>query len=455
MKTLLTTLLALCLIVPVFAGEWANEVVDSEGDVGRYSSLALDSSDNPHISYFDQTNCDLKYACWGGFNWQMETVDSVGHVGWYTSLALDSAGNPHISYYDATFGNLKYARWDGSSWQIETVDGLISKQSNVGYYTSLALDSSDYPHISYHDVSNGNLKYTNWDGAAWQTETVDGHMSLLLDVGLRSSLALDSSDYPHISYHGYTNEHLKYARWDGSSWHIEAIDDIGDYTQISLALNSLDLPHISYLDGNYRNLKYARWDGFTWQIETVDSSGSVGYNASLALDSSDNPHIAYKDLTNNNLKYTLWDGSIWIFETTVGNGPASRPSLTLDSSDKPYISFLGLYNNNYAMMYAWINNPPENFSLLSPINHKVCHSWPLADWEDSTDGDGHSITYDLWYSTEADFSPYEEITGLTDSEYQFGDAELDENNIYFWKVLATDSYHETWSNQTDWWFYMG
>jgi len=187
----------------------------------------------------------------------------------------------------------------------------------------------------------------------------------------------------------------------------------------------LDLPHISYLDGNDRNLKYARWDCFTWQIETVDSSGSVGYNASLALDSSDNPHIAYKDLTNNNLKYTLWNGFSWIFETTVG----SRPSLTLDSSDKPYISFWGFYNNNYAMMYAWTNNP--------------------------TDADGHSITYDLWYSTEADFSPHEEIIGLTDSEYQFGDAELDENNIYFWKVLATDSYHETWSNQTDWWFYMG
>jgi hypothetical protein len=67
-------------------------------------------------------------------------------------MVLDSSGNPHISYYDDTNNYLKYARWKGSSWEIQTVEG------GGGSYTSIALDSSGNPHISYYH-GDGNLKY--------------------------------------------------------------------------------------------------------------------------------------------------------------------------------------------------------------------------------------------------------------------------------------------------------
>ena len=91
-------------------------------------------------------------------------MDSAGTVGADTSLALDSSGNPRISYY----GNntLKYARCDTGcdvpgNWNRETVD---SAADSVGAYTSLELDSSDNPHISYYDLTNGNLKYAYASG---------------------------------------------------------------------------------------------------------------------------------------------------------------------------------------------------------------------------------------------------------------------------------------------------
>ena len=135
------------------AGEWQLTVVDSDGDVGWSTSLALDSNDNPHISYYDITNSDLKYASYDG-TWHTETIDSTGYVGRSTSLAIDSTENPHIGYYSDSNHDLKYS-WYNDTWYTETVDST----GYVGRNTSLALDSNDNPHISYYDDTNDDLKY--------------------------------------------------------------------------------------------------------------------------------------------------------------------------------------------------------------------------------------------------------------------------------------------------------
>lgn len=71
--------------------------------------LALDAAGMPHISHFDAETGDLKIAYQDGLGWHNEIVDSAGTVGEYSSLALDALGEPHIAYYDATQTNLKHA----------------------------------------------------------------------------------------------------------------------------------------------------------------------------------------------------------------------------------------------------------------------------------------------------------------------------------------------------------
>ena len=133
--------------------------MDSSLWEGSYNSLALDSSNHPHISYYNYSNSALNYAYHNGSNWEIETVDQDGYEGpyQYTSLALDSANHPHISYYDSGNKDLKYAYYNGFSWGIETVDN----NGDAGIYNSLVLDTFDCPFISYSYFTQPYaLKYT-------------------------------------------------------------------------------------------------------------------------------------------------------------------------------------------------------------------------------------------------------------------------------------------------------
>ena len=417
-------------------GPWSFQTVDSYKHVGQYSSVALDATGNPAISYYDQTYGDLKYASWDGTRWDITTVDcskresknkwffwdrshdstqtpeylSCFHgtqkVGKYSSLAFDNNGKPRISYYDESNKNLLYAAWDGTKWVIETVDGskavkghnwknwdgdhnrIDDRSVKVGQYTSLAFDNTGKPRISYYDESKGDLKYASWDGSKWILTTVDGSLAekgrknwdndrdrvdtRSVKVGEYSSLALDSSNKPSISYYDETNKNLKYAAWDGSKWVIETVDGLkkgegqnkyhwdGDHNRIddrsrnvgkfsSLALDSSGKPRISYYDQSDKNLLYAAWDGNQWNITTVDSSKRVGEYASLALDANGNPRISYYDASHRDLKFASWNStnSIWVTETVDSSGKVgSFTSLVLDSQGAPGISYYDQSNKD-------------------------------------------------------------------------------------------------------------
>ncbi len=72
-----------------------------------------------------------------------------------TSLALDADEKPHISFYNGTQKALKYAYSDGDEWVVNKVN----ENGNMGMGSSLGIDSKGRAHISFQDVIDQDLMY--------------------------------------------------------------------------------------------------------------------------------------------------------------------------------------------------------------------------------------------------------------------------------------------------------
>ena len=323
---------------------WHIEGIDRSSIVGRFNSLALDSSDKAHIGYGGRISNDseLKYATNAFGSWVIEAVAQSGVTGEYNSLALDPNDKAHISCLGGYFTN------STGLWVRATV--------SIGYFTSLSLDANQGVHISYYDDSGRDLKYVTNATGSWVTETVDS----LENTGATSSLAIDSSGKVHICYWAEPEEFyrgIKYATNRSGSWETEMIV-VGRLP--SLAVDKDDKAHISFWNSvvkegsSYNTLQYATNASGSWVIETVDSI--VGRYTSLALDSSDKIHISYfgqsDDGSNGrpSLKYATNASGSWEKETIDSSGCIGDfSSIALDSHGEVHISY---DDCNYDLKYA-------------------------------------------------------------------------------------------------------
>lgn len=351
-----------------FGENWTLSTVDSTGNVGMWTSIEL-YGDNPRISYQDYTNTALKYASYSGTAWTTETVNSAGsNDGAYSSLSVDADGKPRIAYQgiypDGTYPynhyNLMYSEYNGSTWTNSTLiqgtfDSTYGDQHvQAGYYTSIAVDGSNNPRISYAEYYGGSPNYASQKqyNGGWLAET---HFDTSTTRGQYSSIAY-SGTTPHISYYDYSNGNLRYAYYNGTSWQILAVDsadDVGQWT--SIAVDGSGKVHISYYDVTNTNLKYATNKTGLWVHSTVETStGDVGKYSSLHLDSNGNPSISYFDATNGDLKFAWYSGSAWGIETVDSSESIGMyTSLEIDSSDRAHISYYDATNGDlkYAKRY--------------------------------------------------------------------------------------------------------
>jgi hypothetical protein len=176
---------------------WDCEVIDSNGDVGKFASFSNNGGHPMKIAYYDATNGKVKYAisvtsgtgnCTNA-NFNCFAVDTIGvlgtnaHIG--ISLTQDAKGEPVIAYqhfledapaklklarpahvYGEMVGNCGGTNPDYlfTYWQCSTLD-WGGQYQNEGDYTAVSISPAGLATVAYYeifesaqDVFEGRLK---------------------------------------------------------------------------------------------------------------------------------------------------------------------------------------------------------------------------------------------------------------------------------------------------------
>lgn len=352
------------------------------GDVGRFSSLVLSANGNPVISYYDMTNRSLKllrcnnFNCIGRKSYSIATFPSTaGMVGSYTSLVLDKTEKPVVSYYDSLKGRLKLLHCKSENCkgaELSSQVPSLATENIVGTYTSLVLDAMGNPVVSYYDSSSGDLKLLHCNtpdcmGNDFGKVTTPDTLG---DVGLHTSLVLDAVGNPVISYYNSSSRELRLLHCDDrycmgdESKNIVVLDvEAGWY--ISLVLDSVGNPVVSYFDFSNGDLKLVHCDDphckgdRSSSVTTLDTAGIVGSYTSLALDHEGKPVVSYYDSSNGDLKLLHCDdpnckgdesGNISVPDSL--NDVGLHTSLALDSIGNPVVSYYDFTHGNLKLLYC-------------------------------------------------------------------------------------------------------
>ena len=336
---------------------WSTEYVDwyEDSNVGTHLSIAHHPSTGvTYISFYDAINGDLWMAhevtpgtgdCHNNDDWSCTLVDSDGNVGRFSSIDVISVGTSPfpsytligISYYDATNRALKYAQYKSNAvkpWTLYLVDAPGFETESRGSYTSMKFNIENEAVIGYHAQNSagspyGSVKMAYYAGTGgtgcnggsptWSCETVDSiNNADNIDNGSYVSIDYDYESSLSVAFYNSDKNSLDYAWYQGfggscsnEQWNCVTIDDginRGKYISLHSSDSSTDKMRLAYFDSWMGDLRYAEnvvsggnCTSAAFNCYVVDDVGTPAgnYDLSMDVDSQGYPIIAYMDASDD------------------------------------------------------------------------------------------------------------------------------------------------------------
>ncbi len=241
------------------------------------------------------------------------TVNQIADIGQVdldyavaNSVAIDSNNRIHVSYYDPVAEELKYADGTSDIFLTKTIKASLTDP----VHSSIAVNGNNTPMVTY--TNGGNIYYASYDGANWNEETIDSGAT----KDVPSVIEFDpNNDRAYLCYGKYVdvdNEGVYLTMKDGSaSWSTAEKVGGADPYDIDLAFDSNDDVHIAYV-GPYcegglcypPKVFYAKKGATDWEVDQdvsniSDNTYNCKTNINIVMDGNDNPHIVFSKCATN------------------------------------------------------------------------------------------------------------------------------------------------------------
>jgi len=225
------------------ASGWSNATVISDdinnwnGEVSYEPQIALDTSGNPHVVWYDNTD-----GGWWGVDWEImycnftptngwsnatvisdDINDWNNGSSWESAIGVDGLDNIHVIWRDATEGawgndeEIMYCNFTSvGGWSNATVisDDATTWNNAGSTNPALAIDNSNIIHVVWQDNTDGiwesdrEIMYTNCTTTGgWANATVVSDDATLWNDGesYQPSIAVNSSGTVHVTWYDYTD----------------------------------------------------------------------------------------------------------------------------------------------------------------------------------------------------------------------------------------------------------